>query len=337
MTPERYLITATPVTPQTRLYATEPLGVRLTVLIAGSTPAVALMNATDATEDGAVRQLSARIVLEFMQGKFCVGPAGLPPGAVHDRVLAALVEAKVKRQSDRDRAIHYLSRLNDEIAAMQAEADERTGTSASVLVGGECDQVEEQALTATKPRAVMPPHREVIEPAQLAVVMAFPPLAQPSVPTQRRDSDITEGLRPLTVPPSPDGLTGDALRDALRRRWHAVAHVGVLGSPDGRLMLWAANHAELAIKMATQDRRWWELGAVGKPTADFIRDAFDRWVVSREGRRVESFEQGTIDKLWDPYCRFMVGDPAARHPVAKTTAPAPSFDDYAEGRRHHDE
>lgn len=322
MTPERYLITATPVTPQTRLYAAEPLGVRLTVLIAGSTPAVALMQATDATEDGAVRQLSARIVLEFTQGKFCVGPGGLPPGAVHDRVLAALVEAKAKRHADRDRATHYLSILNDEIKAMQAEA-KLARVAAVPEQGGETVKLE---AWQHAPATASPP---VASPASVEVQQALTP--------RRRDSDITEGLRPLAVPPSPDGLTGEPLRDALRRRWHAVAHVGVLSSPDGRLMLWAANHAELAIKMAKQDRRWWEIGAVGKPTADFMRDAFDRWVVSREGRRVESFEQGTIDKLWDPYCRFMVGDPLAGPPVARTAAPAPSPEDHAGEEQHHDE
>jgi hypothetical protein len=372
MTTERYIITASPVTMQTRLYAAEPLGVRLTVLIADSTPTVALMHAADATEDGAVRQLSARIVLEFMQRKFCVAPAGLPPGAVHERVLAALIEAKAKRNADRDRAVHYLSILGDEIKGMQAEAKARAGESAPVSLGVEGEQTAEQTPPTPKPIPATPLRREVIEPAQLVVAMALPPVAQPadppstdsasvslpacgpvtrevcppspSVPTQRRDSDITEGLRPLPVPPSPDGLSGAALREALRRRWHAVAHVGVLSSPDGRLMLWAANHTELAIKMATQDRRWWELGAVGQPTADFIRDAFARWVVSREGRRVEAFEQSTIEKLWDPYCRFMVGDPASVHPVARTNANfaaparAPSADSFnGEEAHHHDE
>lgn len=400
MTPERYIITRTVVTPQTRLYAAEPLGVRLTVVIADSAPTVALMHATDATEEGAVRRLSAQIVLEFMQGKFCVGPAGLPPGAVHERVLAALVEARAKRNSDRDRAVHYLSILGDEIREMQAEAKARAGELTLVFMGdeGEGDgggaQAGEQVPPRSEPSEATPPHREVIEPAQHAATVALPPVAQaqapatsaapppadgasvplpargpaapapatpalaahearppspsPSPVTQRRDSDITEGLRPLPVPPSPDGLTGTALRDALRRRWQAVAHVGTLSSPDGRLMLWSASHTDLAIKMATQDRRWWEIGAVGQPTADFIRDAFARWVVSREGRRVEAFEQSTIDKLWDPYCRFMVGDPATVHPVMRTHAnfatststqtPEPSAEGLAgEEAPHHDD
>jgi hypothetical protein len=247
-----------------------------------------------------------------------------------------LVEAKIKRQSDRDRAIHYLSRLNDEIAAMQAEADDRTGTSASVLVDGRYDQVEKQALTAIRPCPVTPPHREVIEPAALSA----PIEAQQALTLRERDSDITEGLRPFAVPPSPDGLTGSPLRDALRHRWRAVAHVGMFGSPDGRLVLWAANHADLAIKMAKQDRCWWEIGAVGKPTHDFMRDAFDRWVVSREGRRVEAFEQSTIDKLWDPYCRFMVSDPTAVPPTKanSATTPLPGVEGIAEEETpHHDE
>ncbi len=354
MTPERYIITASPVTPENRLYAAEPLGVRLTVCIAGPLPWVQLMSVTDATEDGAVRQLSAQIVMEFMQGKFRVGPAGLPPGAVHERVLAALIEGRAKRQADRDRATHYLSILNDEIAAMRDEAKLRgfneVGVSPRPAPGGELAQTPPVALEPPEPvyaAGVAPSPSPAPAPAP---VTALPPLArpqpartaeaQPAPAPRRRDSDITEGLRPLAEPTPPDATAApaaDPAREGLRRRWHAVAHVGVLSSPDGRLMLWAANHAELAIKMAKQDRRWWEIGAVGKPTADFIRDAFDRWVVSREGRRVESYEQGTIDKLWDPYCRFMMGDPLAGPPVAKTAAPAPISEDHAGEGRHHEE
>lgn len=323
---EQYNIHRAQVTKDTRLYAAEPCGVRLTVTIAGADPPRELMHVTDATDDAAVRRLSARIVQEFMQRHWCVSPAGLPPGAVHDRVLAALEEARSKRSSDRDRAVHYLSLIDDEIAAMLATAASTGGDLQPPPVA----QDEAQAVEPAQAPEVVPEPVAAVEASPPVVVVEAPeasPAPAESVPAAPQAKELeaaqpepepTAPVEPAEpAPAAPQAQEPESPVVDVRQRWQATAYVGELGGTEGRLVLYGANHNELAVKMAKCDRRWWEIGAVGSPTPDFMRDAFARWVIKRELRRIEPYEQHTLDRLWLPYSRFMVGDPTAGPPRGK--------------------
>lgn len=307
---EQYNIHRARVTKDTRLYAAEPCGVRLTVTIVGADPPHELMHVTDATDAAAVRRLSARIVQEFMQRHWCVSPAGLPPGAVYDRVLAALEEARSKRSSDRDRAVHYLSLIDDEIAAMLAT----TASTGGDLQPPPVAQDEAQAVEPAQAPEVAPEPAVAVEASPPVVVVEAPeasPAPAEPVPAAPQTKEL-EAAQPEPEPePEPQAQEPESPVVDVRQRWQATAYVGELGGTEGRLVLHGANHYELAVKMAKCDRSWWEIGAVGSPTPDFMRDAFARWVIKRELRRIEPYEQHKLDKLWLPYSRFMVGDPTA--------------------------